>query len=100
MRRISARIRLVEGQEICTASDVMVSAYKVVASNPEFLGELGAAIRAALLSGEKLPVLVYLDDGNEMVVGEAFMHEQTPDRLHVGIFRHYNMDGETGRWQP
>ncbi|PTT92184.1 hypothetical protein DBR42_02505 [Pelomonas sp. HMWF004] len=78
----------------------MVSAYKVVASNPEFLGDLGVAIRAALLSGEKLPVLVYLDDGNQMVVGEAFMHEQTPDRLHVGILRHYSMDGETGRWRP
>lgn len=99
MKLVTARVQLVDGQEICRASDVLVSAYKVVASNSEFLGDVDVAIRGALCRGEKLPVMVYLDGGNEMVLGEAFMHEQTPDRLHVGIFRHYSLDRETGRWR-
>ncbi|CAN7601131.1 hypothetical protein [Rhizobacter sp. LjRoot28] len=77
----------------------MISAYKVVASNPDFLGEVGIDISKALRGGEKIPVMVYLDGGAEMVIGEAFIHEQTPDRLHVGVFRHYILDETTGRWR-
>jgi|GEM_PF-5967709 len=91
-------MRLIDGPEFCSASDVMVSAYKVVASSPNYIGEIGLDISAALRNGEKLPVVVYLDEGSEMVIGEAFIHEQTPDRLHVGIFRHYDLDKSTGRW--
>ena len=99
MKAVDARVRLVDGPEICSASNVMVSAFKVVASDLDFLGDVGIDIRNALRRGEKLPVSVYLDGGTEMVVGEAFIHEQTPDRLHVGIFRHYCLDEATGRWR-
>jgi len=101
MNFVPARMRLVDGPEFCSASDVLVSAYKVVASAPNFLGDVGVEISRALRSGEKLPVVVYLEvEGSaEMVIGEAFMHEQTPDRLHVGIFRHYCLDEATGRWR-
>ncbi len=90
---------LLEGQEVCVASNVMVSAFKVVADELAFPGSEGASFQAGLLAGEKFPVIVYLGDGKEKVAGEAFMYSQTSSRLHVGIWKSYLLNSSTNRWE-
>lgn len=90
---------LLEGQEVCVSSRAMVSSYKVVADRLQFLGVTGADVRARLKEGEKFPVIAYLGDGTEKVAGEAFMYEQTPDRMHIGIWRTYVLNSTSGRWE-
>lgn len=87
-----------DGEEVCVASRAMVSAYAVVADELNFAGPIGAEFLARLKDGEKFPVIAYLGDGTEKVAGEAFMYEQTPDRMHIGIWRTYVLNPTSGRW--
>lgn len=89
---------LIEGQEVCIARRAMVSAYAVVADELEFVGEVGSDFYSRLKGGEKFPVIAYLGDETEKVAGEAFMFAQTPDRLHIGIWRTYVLNPASGRW--
>lgn len=77
----------------------MTSAFTVVATGLSFNGASAEAFRNSLISGEKHPVIAYLGEGGEKVAGEAFMHKQTPDRLHIGVFRTYVLNASTGKWQ-
>ena len=90
---------LLEGKEVCIASNAMVSAFKVVADELIFPGPDGTSFQAGLLSGEKFPVIVYLGDGREKVAGEACMYPQTPSRLHVGVWKSYSLNTSTNRWE-
>lgn len=90
---------LLEGLEVCIASRAMVSAYKVVADQLHFVGPMGEEFFARLKDGEKFPVIAYLGDGSGKVAGEAFMYEQTPDRMHIGIWRTYVLNAGYGRWE-
>ncbi len=93
------RFLLVEGHEVCTAKRAMVSSYKIVADHLEFADGLGADFLQRLGVGERFPVVAYIGDETERVVGEAFIHDQTADRLHVGIWRSYVLNATTGRWE-
>jgi hypothetical protein len=90
---------LLEGLEVCIASRAMVSSYVVVADRLNFVGSGGQEFFARLKGGEKFPVIAYFADGTEKVAGEAFMYEQTPDRMHIGIWRKYGFNACSGRWE-
>ncbi|MES2945757.1 MAG: hypothetical protein V4772_23055 [Pseudomonadota bacterium] len=90
---------LIEGQEVCFAANLMLSAFKVVADELNFQGQAATDFHAGLLAGEKFPVIVYIGDGTEKVAGEAFMYPQTPSRLHVGIWKTYVLNTSTGKWE-
>ena len=90
---------LLEGLEVCIASRAMVSAFNIVSDQLVFVGPMGEMFFARLKVGEKFPVIAYLGDGSEKVAGEAFMYEQTPDRMHIGIWRTYVLNTSCGRWE-
>jgi hypothetical protein len=90
---------LLDGQEVCVGTEAMTSAFNVVATGLSFNGPQAEAFKASLSAGDKHPVIAYLGDGREKVAGEAFMHEHTPDRLHIGVFRTYVLNASTGRWE-
>jgi hypothetical protein len=88
-----------DGEVICSAERAMLSAYSVVADRLNFIGVNGEDFFNRVKCGEKFPVIAFLADGTEKVAGEAFMYEQTPDRLHIGIWRFYKLNAATGRWE-
>ena len=90
---------LSEGQEVCVARRALVSAYKVVADQLEFVGAVGTDFYTRLKEGEKFPVIAYLGDETEKVAGEAFFYPQMPDRLHIGIWRTYVLNPASGKWE-
>ena len=90
---------LLEGQEVCTAKRVLVSAFKVVADDLVYPDGAESDFRIRVLDGERFPVIVYLGDGSEKIAGEAFAHSQTPSRLHIAIWRTYVLNSATGRWE-
>lgn len=90
---------LLDGLEVCIASRGMVSAFKVAAEQLNFVGPMGEEFFARLVDGEKFPVIAYFGDGTEKVAGEASMYEQTPDRMHIAIWRTYMLNAIYGRWE-
>ncbi len=92
-------LTLVEGQEVCIAKRAMISSFKIVADLLEFSDGLGIDFFQRLCDGEKLPVVAYVGDETERVVGEAFTYTETTDRLHVEIWRSYVLNPTSGRWE-